>query len=66
MDALQEKGEAKHQDNTATLSYYDWALKVTKIQQEDTLKHYNYPGELLNYIRALVPNNVKGKILEDL
>ena len=40
-------------------------LKITKIQQEVTFKHYNYLEEVLNYIRALVPNNVKGEILED-
>ena len=47
------------------ISYYEWALKITKIQQEDTFKHYNYPEEVLNYFRALVPNDVKGEILED-
>ena len=40
-------------------------LKITKTQQEDTFKHYNYLEEVLNYISALVPNEVKGEILED-
>ena len=37
-----------------------------KFQREDTLKQYNYPEDVLNYICALVPNNIKGDILEDL
>ena len=36
-----------------------------KIQEEVTFKHYNYLEEVLNYIRALLPKNVKGKISED-
>ena len=39
-------------------------LKITKTQQEDTFKHYNYLEEVLNYISALIPNDVKGEILE--
>ena len=27
--------------------------------------HYNYPEELLNSIRALVTNDIKGEIVED-
>ena len=54
--ALQEKGEVEHQEQ---------ALEITKIQREDTFKHYNYAEEVLNQIRALVPNDVKGEILED-
>ena len=45
--------------------YCEWALKIMKIQQEDTFKHYNYPEAVLNYIRALGPNDVKGEILEN-
>ena len=37
-----------------------------KFQQEDTFKHYSYIEAMLNYIRALVLNDIKGKILEDL
>ena len=37
-----------------------------KFQQKDFLKHCNYPEEMLNYIRALVPNDIKGETLEDL
>ena len=37
-----------------------------KFQQEDTFKRYNYMEEMLNYICALVPNDIKGEILEDL
>ena len=33
-----------------------------KFQQGDTFKHCNYPKQMLNYIRALVPNNIKGEI----
>ena len=36
-----------------------------KFQQEDTFKHYSYLEEVLNYIRALVPNDIKGEILKD-
>ena len=36
-----------------------------KFQQEDTFKNYNYLEEVLNYIRALAPNDLKGEILED-
>ena len=36
-----------------------------KFQQEDTFKYSNYPEEMLNYIRAAVPNDIKGEILED-
>ena len=45
--------------------YCEWALKITKIQKEVIFKHYNYQEEVLNYIRVLVPNDVKGEILED-
>ena len=40
--------------------YCEWALKIMKFQQEDTFKHCNYPEEMLNYIHALVPNDIKG------
>ena len=36
-----------------------------KFQQEDNFKHYNYREEMLIYIRALVPNDIKDEILED-
>ena len=36
-----------------------------KFQQEDGLKHCNYLEEVLNYICALVPNDIEGEILED-
>ena len=36
-----------------------------KIRQEDTFKHCDYLEELLNYIHSLIPNDVKGHILED-
>ena len=36
------------------VSYYEWALKITKIQLE-----------VLYYICTLVPNNVTGEILKD-
>ena len=45
--------------------FYEFALKITKIQQGVTFKHYNYQEEVLNYIGALVPNEVTGEILED-
>ena len=47
------------------MSYCELALKITKTQQKDTFKHYNYFEEVLNYICVLVPNDVKGEILED-
>ena len=47
------------------LNYCEWALKITKIQQEFTFKHCNHLEEVLNYIRALVPNEVKAEMLED-
>ena len=46
------------------VSYCEWALKITKFQREVTFKHYSYLEEVLNYICALVPNNVKGEISE--
>ena len=36
-----------------------------KFHQEDIFKHCNYPKKMLNYIRALVPNDIKGKTLQD-
>ena len=42
------------------LSFCEWALKITKIQQEVTYKYENHLEEVLHYIRAL-----KGEILED-
>ena len=33
--------------------------------EEVTFKHWNYLEVVLNYFRALVPNNVNGEILED-
>ena len=47
------------------VTYCAWALKIIKFQQEDTFKHYSFPEEMPNYIRALVPNDIKGKSLED-
>ena len=47
------------------ISYHEWTLEITKIQQEHDFKHYNYPEEVLNYIRAQVPKNRNGEILED-
>ena len=41
------------------------ALKITKIQQENTFKHYNYLEEVLNYISSLVSKDVKDETLED-
>ena len=46
-------------------SYRHCLLKVTKRQQEATFKHHSCLEEMLNYISALVPNDVKGEILED-
>ena len=40
-------------------------LKNNENSTKDTFKHYNYSEEVLNYIRALVPNSVNGEILED-
>ena len=37
----------------------------TQIQAEDTFQHYNYLEEVLNYICSLLPNDVKGEILEE-
>ena len=45
--------------------YYEWNLKITRFRQDITFKHYNYPKEVLNYIHALLPNNVKGEVLEN-
>ena len=36
---------------------------IMKFQQEDTFKHYNYWEEVLNFIRTLVQNDIKGEIL---
>ena len=36
-----------------------------KFQQEDTFKHCNYQELMQNCIRAQVPNDIKGEILED-
>ena len=47
------------------ISYCECALKITKIQQENTFKHYNYLEEVLNYISSLVSKDVKDEILED-
>ena len=44
------------------LNYCGWALKIMKFQQENDFKHYNYPEEMLNYIRTLVQNDIKGKL----
>ena len=48
------------------LNYCGWALKIIKFQQGDDFNHYNYPEEMLNYIRTLVQNDIKGKIVENL
>ena len=47
------------------VNYCEWTLLIMKFQQEDNFKHYNYPEEMLIYNRALVPNDIKDKILED-
>ena len=36
-----------------------------KFRREDSLKYYNYLKEVVNYICALVLNDVKGEIFED-
>ena len=59
MPALQEK------EQICYISYCEWVLKITKFQQEGTFKHYSYPEEMLDYMDAVVPNNIKGEILED-
>ena len=64
MPVLQRKRRGKTPRQIRHVSYYEWALKITKIQQEVTFKYYNYLEEVLNYIHALVPNDVKGEILE--
>ena len=58
------KRKGKTPQQICFISYCEWALM--KFQQENTLKHYNYLKEVLNYICVLVPNNIKGEILEDL
>ena len=40
-------------------------LKNNENQQEGAFKQFSYREEVLNYIRELVPNDLKGKILED-
>ena len=47
------------------IRHYEWVLEIMKAQRENSFKHYNYREEVLNYIRALVPNNLKDEILED-
>ena len=48
------------------VNYCEWALITKKFQEEDTFKHYKYPGEMLNYTCALIPKgDIKGEILED-
>ena len=42
-----------------------WWMNLQQFQQKDTFKHYSYPKEILHYICALVPNNMKYEILED-
>ena len=37
-----------------------------KFQQEDTFKPYNCLEEVLNHIRALVLNDIKGDIFREL
>ena len=39
-------------------------LKNNEISAKKYFKHYNYPEEVLNYIRALIPNDIKDQILE--
>ena len=64
MPAVQKRG-GKIPRKIRYISSCEWALKITKIQQEVTFKHYNDVEEVLNYTRALVPSDVKGEILED-
>ena len=45
-----------------TSLYYTSTAKTKKTKY---FQHCNYLEEMLNYIRALAPNDVKGKILED-
>ena len=42
--------------------YNEWALKIIKFQRDDSLKRYNFLEEVLNYIRALVKNNIEDEI----
>ena len=36
-----------------------------KFEQEDIFRHHNYWEKMLNYIRALVTNDIKDEISED-
>ena len=40
-------------------------LKNNENSEGKTFKHYNHLEEVLNYILSLVPNDMKGEILED-
>ena len=40
-------------------------LKNNEKSEGKTFKHYNHLEEVLNYILSLVPNDMKGEILED-
>ena len=61
-----KKKESRNTWQTRDISYCEWALKIMKLQQEDTFKHYNYWEEMLYYIHALVPNDIMGEILENM
>ena len=63
MPALQVKMRSKIPGQIRYVSYCEWAQKILKIHQEITFKHYNLE-EVLNYIRGLVPNDVKIQLLE--
>ena len=47
------------------MRHYEWALEIMKAQQENSFKHYNYREDVLNYIRARVPSDLKDETLED-
>ena len=57
------KNRRKTRRQIRYVSYYYQTLKVLKVQQERTFKHCNYLEEVLNYIHAPVPNEVKGETL---
>ena len=49
-------------------SYRSWslALKKEKIGMNDEgSPHYKFPKSVLDFIRTLIPGNIKGEILDD-
>ena len=65
MACLSRREKGKKPRKIRYISYQEWALKLMQFHKKTTLPNYEYPKVVLQYIRALEPDDVKGDIIDD-